>query len=1278
MSGTPTPPPEKTDGSTTGTPATGISQAPTTSLPDASKIFGTPDRSSAAPSSSNRSPVSAIAALFPGSASASASAPRSGAESDGSGSGEPPPPPTAAAAAAPAPPDYDRLFGIIIDALGGTGQVGENIVTDAGILDSNHEQSKVGLLQIGGDPRNPPLTDAQYKAEMLGYYASIVPGNYDDVVNTFSAFKHALDTLNVERDRDTDKGRIVYYELPTPPSQCERASSREQDKPLCWLCGCPTGLKNDQGIAMRKVEHSRAECEHVLPAPLMCLLEILYNKNIPEASLTPTQKDLRKLCYDNSCHLCNWQKSDAMFIQRQNVDGVFEPFKPNPMIIITELLNYFMTLAGTKSSDTDPVFWRGALDPEIRSYGSIVRVGRQDAAPPPPQRKFYPNLIRASLVGIPGAVYYGSDNPIRITTNDAIAQSAKDAIDRNDPDVAREAFGDNRDARAALESISSDISAYYRGYKTLPRGAAAAPALENAVAGRTWTSSGNLDVGTRALMTVNKRAAVNWIIRRFCSVFNYVNRICVILNTEDGNRLWDEKKAAIGGLTVSPMTWLRRLSNDNNGPRVYAAWQQKMEAKRLMSGKKRPRTEGGLRFTIRRRSETRQTKKNRRRKVIGTLIDDNQVSGTMMDVEMEGGGPGDEEEDRGYSTVESDAIRIPLGKKLKKEDVGRLAAIHETPNPEDDWTDALIQELSYTTKDDEMFTPKYVDLMETTEDGEEIITRTFLDEYGNPKGEPKILDNTLEGGGTGKKRGRNPTPTEGPARQRRRTDLTLDDLKRTPEQKRIAEQIVDTVMTPGKEGITAAMDSVTEIIKRLRPDFKGADRSLFEEGTVPEQCEGVLGTQGNVVGEICWLCGFAMNMYEIEGTGKTNGVDTKDLNTYMSQPSLDRASCEHKLPIKAAHYFQLMYQKLSKRNGQMSADQFERIKTLYGNAHAFCNYVKSEDLFLESVLGVKTFGEFKVNFIRIAGVNRPPTGISEDGYLKRLLMSVRKRDSSTKAISGLLSGNRFYYWGSQVTRMTGTGATHYRNGVMYRIHKMEDFKQAVASQYVNPRPTQTVARDDPGVNIPYTEFKSPSNKTVRKWLYEQATNIVGGLNELRVLLNSERDKLYTEGLQVINRKPFRENVEWWGLVVPYIEANPAEGEDFKHGLHLPLKDQIPEPKYKKPQLVWQPGQLGPQASGETDRITYDDDAAVSRMPSAAAPAPPPPPPAPQYDDNELLNVERKPLDESFNYDELLQLPGYTNTQGGGGGGRVSVIIRRRSDARTTKKNKKRRTIEVRI
>jgi hypothetical protein len=512
------------------------------------------------------------------------------------------------------------LFGIIIDALGGTGQEGENIVTDAGILDSKHEQSKVGLLQIGGDPRNPPLTDEGYRAEMDNYYGSILRGDYDDVVNTFSAFKHALDTLNVERDRDTDKGRIVYYELPTPPSQCERAGSTEKDKPLCWLCGCPTGLKNDQEIAMRKVEHSRAECEHVLPAPLMCLLEILYNKNIDDASLTQVQKDLRTLCYDNSCHLCNWQKSDAMFIQRQNIDGVFQPFKPNPMIIITELLNYFMTLAGTKSSDTDPVFWRGALDPEIRSYGSIVRVGRQDAAPPP-QRKFYPNLIRASLVGIPGAVYYGSANPIRTATNNAIAQNATDAMGRNDPDVAREAFGANRDARTALESISSDISAYYRTYKTLPRGAAAAPAVENALAGRTWTTSGNLDVATKSLMTVNKRAAVNWIIRRFCSVFDYVNRICGILNTQDGTRLWEGKKAAIGGLTVSPMTWLKRLSNDNNGPVVYAAWRQKMEAKRLMSGKKRKIGEvGGFRFTIRRRSETRQTKKNRRRKVIEVSV----------------------------------------------------------------------------------------------------------------------------------------------------------------------------------------------------------------------------------------------------------------------------------------------------------------------------------------------------------------------------------------------------------------------------------------------------------------------------------------------------------------------------------------------------------------------------------------------------------------------------------------------------------------------------------
>ena len=1442
MSGTPTPPPEKTDGSTTGTPATGISQAPTASVPDAPQIFGTPSRPSAV-ASSNRSPVSPIAALFPGSASASASAPRSGDVSDSGSAPAAPPPITVPNINA----HKDEILNLFFDP-SGTMKLFKIIydpVFEPGIDEVNDEKYEEEEATSGGMRRNRPPgpppppnaapavripaqaaneerkrrrtaigTDAEMEAARQALLDGIVappPGPkrgveggidaaFAEVVAKvdFRSRGRSLGSRKAPRPRsrarsapagaqqdairdayatsssqyasyiDAGKRAILQggagnvaetvqqvlsikkfpaflglkrsrWEKPNAGTQCGQVPDPMRNKGKCWLCGNPVpiagGALPGAPAGMQASvcgPDNNFECEHVLPAPFMFFTKTLINNLIPDPS--PATKTL---LYDSSCKLCNGIKDNGLYLKASWEGGSLK-FKPNNENIIVDILMFLVSTRITKGKEvfTGPLDgrlppWPGIpttyghdnpaialpqapnvdwpasalLDPRwSRPRGDendpcgtpwitdltqkAPRCGGEDdepsdsdsdggeeapaaaaaAAAPAPDRGQAVHFFSLKRVGVPERGACGKY--VKLSISQQHFTSIASVGERKFHNLARAAVEYASDVAADDPGVASTLNmddlTWLVGKNVgvldlLPISPDWELNLREAAILVSVNNEGSLKAAMKSLQAANipqdvsRDKAWNWIRGRFEEIHRRMAEVCQYFN--DNPVKQREIVASAHSLATTPVLTVDNFIALNRLPNLPPL---------AGAGGRR------LRFTIRRRSETRQTKKNRRRKVIGTLIDDNQVSGTMMDVEMEGGGPGDEEEDRGYSTVESDAIRIPLGKKLKKEDVGRLAAIHETPNPEDDWTDALIRELSYTTKDDEMFTPKYVDLMETTEDGEEIITRTFLDEYGNPKGEPKILDNTLEGGGTGKKRGRNPTPTEGPARQRRRTDLTLDDLKRTPEQKRIAEQIVYTVMTPGKKGITAAMDSVTEIIKRLRPDFKGADRSLFEEGTVPEQCEGVLGTQGNVVGEICWLCGFAMNMYEVEGTGKTNGVDTKDLNTYMSQPSLDRASCEHKLPIKAAHYFQLMYQKLSKRNGQMSADQFERIKTLYGNAHAFCNYVKSEDLFLESVLGVKTFGEFKVNFIRIAGVNRPPTGISEDGYLKRLLMSVRKRDSSTKAISGLLSGNRFYYWGSQVTRMTGTGATHYRNGVMYRIHKMEDFKQAVASQYVNPRPTQTVARDDPGVNIPYTEFKSPSNKTVREWLYEQSTNIVGGLNELRVLLNSERDKLYTEGLQVINRKPFRENVEWWGLVVPYIEANPTEGEDFKHGLHLPLKDQIPEPKYKKPQLVWQPGQLGPQKSGETDRITYDDDAAVSRMPSAAAPAPPP-----QYDDNELLNVERKPLDESFNYDELLQLPGYTNTQGGGGGGRVSVIIRRRSETRQTKKNR-RRMIEVNV
>jgi hypothetical protein len=572
---------------------------------------------------------------------------------------------------------------------------------------------------------------------------------------------------------------------------------------------------------------------------------------------------------------------------------------------------------------------------------------------------------------------------------------------------------------------------------------------------------------------------------------------------------------------------------------------------------------------------------------------------TESEMEMEGGGRRDEE-DSGYSTVEADAIQIPPKTRYREGKIKkRMEADFESESDEteDDWTDALIREISYTTKDDEMFTPKFEDLSETTADGEEITTRTFLDEYGNPKGEPVILQDTIEGGageGVGKKRQRSPSSGDSEG------ELTIEDIKRKKEDKAAAENIIEDMMTPGKEGISTVIDTIGKIAEHFYGSKK--TRDFNERGGVEKQCWGVWGKE-KIVGEICWLCGFPMNMFD-EGTGKAlskeKGGDSKDIGTYIAQPSLETESCDHKLPVKAAHYFQLMYQEASKEHGQVSANHLERFRKLYGNAHQWCNYAKSDRLFLKSTLGDdKTFGEFKEDKVKIRGIGDiviDNIAKNNNGFLIHLLVYSRKRDSRTK-VTMIPTDNRYYYLGTLI-RKEGQPTKYYRNSLMYRIHKMENF-QGSADPYVNPPITREKANDSLVVPIATNNLTRPSNEAVKKWLRLQDTNIVGGLNELRVLLNSEKGSLYNEGLQVINRKPFHEGSQWWKLVIPYVTAHPGEAEEFKHGLIPKFDDQIPNPDFTKIQRpTWKEGQVEPQSSriiGHVEGISQPAPAVPARI-----------------------------------------------------------------------------------
>lgn len=511
------------------------------------------------------------------------------------------------------------------------------------------------------------------------------------------------------------------------------------------------------------------------------------------------------------------------------------------------------------------------------------------------------------------------------------------------------------------------------------------------------------------------------------------------------------------------------------------------------------------------------------------LIDDSVVSTPM---EVDGGS-----QEGGRTMIPSKAAETP---GLQVEIIKR------------DWKDAIIREMSWTTEDGQEFVPKYEDILDTDEDGTPVIERTYLDEQGNP-----IMD-----GGSGKRKREEESPPAGePTTKRARTELSIEDIKRTPEQKAEAEAILSDILKPEVEGVGGVDSAVTAVVKHF---YKAQDRGLFETQPPDLQCEGVFGKH-EVESEICWLCGFAQVAYAGDGKpyGPDEGGDPLDVGTITNEGALESSVCEHKLPVKVAHFFGLMYRSSDMKYGQIDQTQYERIQKLYGTAHIICNIIKDNDRFLKSTLGNKTFGAFTEN--------KPVI----EKCMKNLLSVVRKRTSTTQTISEILPGSRFYYWGTLLMKQTGEGRTYYRNTLMYRLHKMETFK---VSQ--NPYRATALERVPPGATgIAFTgKLTYPSVEAVKKWLDIQYTNIVGGINELRVLLDSDRDTLYTEGVQVMNRKPYRENTEWWDLVKQYVPTHPDEAEEFKHGLRLPFTSLIKDPKYKPIQRVWKRGDILPQSS----------------------------------------------------------------------------------------------------
>jgi len=124
-------------------------------------------------------------------------------------------------------------------------------------------------------------------------------------------------------------------------------------------------------------------------------------------------------------------------------------------------------------------------------------------------------------------------------------------------------------------------------------------------------------------------------------------------------------------------------------------------------------------------------------------------------------------------------------------------------------------------------------------------------------------------------------------------------------------------------------------------------RREFERHSVEEQCRLVLGPPD--ADRNCWLCGFPI------GKWAKLAEETAGEKVSMANPMLDRAVCEHVLPVKLGHgVLELLY---------LARDPISErlLHTEYEYAHNHCNYIKNSTYFATLPLDATDFCDLALN-----------------------------------------------------------------------------------------------------------------------------------------------------------------------------------------------------------------------------------------------------------------------------------------------------------------------------
>jgi hypothetical protein len=456
------------------------------------------------------------------------------------------------------------------------------------------------------------------------------------------------------------------WEKPAASEQCATAETKNTN---CWLCGSVVDTKQTtmpDGSVIRVCGNAnKNECEHVLPASFMMFLKTLINRNNtnPEPKLETT-----RLFYDASCNLCNNKKSDGLYVKAfWQSDGTlrFEPHLDNiihdiVLFIIAVRCNTGEEVFSSDASGEDrrlppwpgvPATYGGAVPP-IAVQGPQDEDWPASALPPAinwPDAGRDAKWVNANMRTAPRC------DPEEVVAGFAAAAAAAVAAAAFVPPAAVHFFTYKKttvkspppqftkysvsvNTFASVTSLTKDAvtqkfhnpaRAYIELTAAVPSApGAAAPGIdvgtiETELAGdptMVGVNPGLLAIvqpskhssalaslrNAGVVSTVDRDKAWTWINRRFSAIYSRVQQICVYLNGAANRSVVDSTRQ----LATRPI-----LDTDAKFINLGAIPNlQPPPVPLAPAGGRR------LRFTIRRRSESRQTKKNRRRRVIEVRV----------------------------------------------------------------------------------------------------------------------------------------------------------------------------------------------------------------------------------------------------------------------------------------------------------------------------------------------------------------------------------------------------------------------------------------------------------------------------------------------------------------------------------------------------------------------------------------------------------------------------------------------------------------------------------